>query len=101
VTDGIPAFGGLRLPDGRPETPGGGRELFVRYARKEGRTVAILRGVDQGGSCVVEAEVFPQGAAGEPRRAGPYTFADVHQANEFVADALEALMVLGCAPASR
>jgi hypothetical protein len=74
-----------------------GRELFVRHARKEGRSVAVLKAVDYGDSCVVEAEVYPQGSAGtsalEP---GPYTFADSQQATAFVTEAVEALIYLGC-----
>jgi hypothetical protein len=73
------------------------RELFVRHARRDGRSVAILRAIDYGGSCVVEAEVYPVGAASvEPMRPGPYTFADAHQATAFVTEAVEALMYLGC-----
>jgi hypothetical protein len=74
-----------------------GRELFVRHARKDGRSVAVLKAVDYGDSCVVEAEVFPAGArssaAIEP---GPYTFADSQQATTFVTETVEALMYLGC-----
>jgi hypothetical protein len=74
-----------------------GRELFVRHARRDGRSVAILRTIDYGDSCVVEAEVYPAGARNaEPARPGPYTFADVHQATAFMTEAVEALMVLGC-----
>jgi hypothetical protein len=72
-----------------------GRELQVRYLRKDGRSVAVLRTVDYGASCVVEAEVFPQ-SGGLPLRPGPYTFADERQASAFVTDAVEALMFLGC-----
>ena len=76
---------------------GAPRELFVRHARRDGRSVAILRAVDHGDSCVVEAEVYPQGArSAEAVRPGPYTFADAHQATAFVTQAVEALMVLGC-----
>ena len=75
--------------------PSAGRELQVRYLRKEGRSVAVLRAVDQGGSCVVEAEVFPQ-SGGFPARPGPYTFADERQATAFITDAVEALVYLGC-----
>ena len=40
------------------------RELFVRYARKDCRLIALLRAVDEGGgSCVVETQVHPQGRA--------------------------------------
>jgi len=72
-----------------------GRELFVRHARRDGRSVAVLRAVDHGASTVVEAEVFPAGG-GEPTRPGPYTFASPHEATAFVTDAVEALMYLGC-----
>jgi len=44
-------------PDATP-----GRELFVRFARKNGRIIATLRAVDQGGACVVEAQVHPNGS---------------------------------------
>lgn len=73
-------------------------ELFVRHARKEGRSVAVLRAVDHGDSCVVETEVFPVGApnGAEAVRPGPYTFANAAQATQFVTEAVEALMVLGC-----
>jgi hypothetical protein len=75
------------------------RELFVRHASKDGRSVALLRAVDHGTSCVVEAEVFPSGLGGggaEAMRAGPYTFASAHEATAFVTEAVEALMYLGC-----
>jgi hypothetical protein len=59
----------------------------------------VLRALDYGDSCVVEAEVFPPGGGGssaEPTRPGPYTFADAQQATAFVTEAVEALMYLGC-----
>ncbi len=74
-----------------------GRELFVRHAKRDGRSVAIMRAIDYGTECVVEAETFPLGAstAGSVRP-GPYTFADSRQATAFVTEAVEALMYLGC-----
>ena len=72
-----------------------GRELFVRHAKKDGRSVTILRAVDYGSSCVVEADVFPNGAQ-EAVKPGPYTFADAVQATAFVTEAVESLMYLGC-----
>ena len=73
------------------------RELFVRHARKDGRSVAVLRAVDHGDSCLVEAEVYPVGGnTGEAVRPGPYTFANAGDATQFVTEAVEALMVLGC-----
>jgi hypothetical protein len=76
---------------------GTGHELFLRHARKDSRSVAILRAIDFGDSCVVEAEVYPQGArSAEPVNPGPYTFADAKQATAFVTEAVEALIYLGC-----
>jgi hypothetical protein len=72
-----------------------GRELFVRHARRDGRSVAVMRAIDLGDSCVVEAEVF-QTASAEPGRPGPYTFADAREATAFVTEAVETLMYLGC-----
>ena len=72
------------------------RELFVRHARRDGRAVAVLRAVDHGTSCVVEAEVFPSGPGAPPTYPGPYTFANAHEATSFVTEAVEALMYLGC-----
>ncbi len=72
-----------------------GRELFVRHARKDGRSIAILRAADNGDSCVVHAEVYPAGADAAVAP-GPYTFPDAAGATEFVTEAVEALMYLGC-----
>ena len=72
-----------------------GRELFVRHAKRDGRSVAVLRAIDYGNSCVVEAEVYPSGSA-DVIHPGPYTFADATQATGFVTDAVESLMYLGC-----
>jgi 2-keto-4-pentenoate hydratase len=71
-----------------------GRELFQRHAKRDGKSVARMRAVDYGHSCVVEAEVFPSN--GGSVQAGPYTFADAHQATAFVTEAVESLMYLGC-----
>ena len=83
----MPEIGGLRVA--------GAQELFVRHARRDGRSVAVLRAIDNGASCVVEAEVYPVGGAAA-MQPGPYTFANAHEATAFVTDAVEALMYLGC-----
>lgn len=72
-----------------------GRELFVRHARRDGKSVAILRAVDYGAECIVETQVFPPNAV-TAMRAGPYSFGDARQATAFVTEAVEALMYLGC-----
>jgi hypothetical protein len=72
-----------------------GRELFVRHARRDGRSIALLRAIDHGDSCVVEAEVFHTGSS-HPLRPGPYTFVDAREATAFVTETVEALMYLGC-----
>lgn len=71
------------------------RKLFVRHAKRDGRSVARLRALDYGGSCVVEAEVFPA-LAGGSTRPGPYTFPNARAATAFVTEAVESLMYLGC-----
>jgi hypothetical protein len=73
-----------------------GQELFVRHARRDGRSIAVLRAVDHGDSCVVEAEVYPAGAGASTLQPGPYTFASATEATAFVTEAIEALMYLGC-----
>jgi hypothetical protein len=73
-----------------------GRELYVRHARREGRSVARLRALDEGDRCVVEAEVWPSEAASSPVQAGPYTFASPVEATRFVTHAVEAFIALGC-----
>jgi hypothetical protein len=74
-----------------------GAEIFVRHARKDDHSVAVLRAIDHGDSCVVETEVFPiAGGGSDSLKPGPYTFANAAQATQFVTEAVEALMVLGC-----
>ena len=75
---------------------GPGRELYVRHARIDGRSVALLRAVDHGERCLVEAEVWPDGAVTEPDRPGPYTFSSPVEATRFVTHAVEAFIALGC-----
>ena len=72
-----------------------GHELYIRHARIDGRSVALLRAIDQGSRCVVEAQVWPNGAA-ESTSAGPYTFPSPVEATRFVTHAVEAFIALGC-----
>jgi hypothetical protein len=83
------------VTEAAPAAAGPGRELFVRHARRDGRSVVILRAVDYGNSCVVEAEVHAPGG-GTVTRPGPYVFADAEEATAFATDAVESLMYLGC-----
>ena len=71
------------------------RELFVRHATRDGNSVVRLRAIDRGGSCVVEAEVFPPGSM-TAVKPGPYTFEDAGRATAFVNEAVESLLYLGC-----
>jgi len=74
-----------------------GRELYVRHARRDGRSVAVLRAIDEGHRCVVEAEVWP--SEDHPQNAvaaGPYIFPSPVEATRFVTHAVEALIALGC-----
>ena len=75
-----------------------GRELYVRHARVDGRSVALLRAIEHGDSCIVEAEVWPVNGESDanPLLPGPYTFRSPVEATRFVTHAVEALIVLGC-----
>jgi hypothetical protein len=73
-----------------------GRELYVRHARLDGLSVALLRAVDEGDRCVVEATVWPVGSASTPQARGPYTFPSAVEATRFVTHAVEAFIALGC-----
>jgi hypothetical protein len=81
--------------DARPDP---GRELYVRHARIEGRSVALLRAIEHGDSCTVETEVWPVNAdsGDDPLLPGPYAFRSPVEATRFVTHAVEALIVLGC-----
>lgn len=76
--------------------PLSGRELYVRHARLDGSSVARLRAVEEGGRCVVEAEVWPSGSSTTPVAAGPYAFQSPVEATRFVTHAVEAFIALGC-----
>ena len=67
----------------------------MRHARLDGRSVARLRAVDEGSRCLVEAEVWPNGAD-LPAAAGPYAFPTPVEATRFVTHAVEAFIALGC-----
>jgi hypothetical protein len=73
-----------------------GNELYVRHARIDGHSVAVLRAVDEGDRCVVEAEVWPDGPDADPVRPGPYSFPTPVEATRFVTHAVEAFIALGC-----
>jgi hypothetical protein len=73
-------------------------ELFVYEARKEGRVVALLRGVaGANGTVTVETEVYPvTGHASTEPQKRPFSFRAVDQARHFVDETLLALEYLGC-----
>ena len=77
---------------------GPGRELYVRHARIDGRSVAVLRAVDEGHRCAVETEVWRSGGPhphGQVETAR-YTFPSAVEATRFITNAVEALIALGC-----
>ena len=72
-------------------------ELFVREVRKDGRAVAVLRGLQRGNGVTVETEVYPIGTKpGTEPRLRAFAFATHDQALRFVDDALDSLEYLGC-----
>jgi hypothetical protein len=72
--------------------------LFAYEARKEGRTVALLRGIaGVNGAVTVETEIYPvTAAATADPQVRPYAFPSREQATRFVDEALLALEYLGC-----
>jgi hypothetical protein len=84
------------MSEAAAQLPELGRELYVRHARIDGQSVAVLRAIDRGDSCIVEAEVWPKDAPGSPVRTGPYSFSSPVEATRFVTHAVEALIALGC-----
>ncbi|HUF01290.1 MAG TPA: hypothetical protein VMN35_02605 [Gaiellaceae bacterium] len=74
------------------------RELYVRHARIDGRSVALIRAIDADQQCIVEVDVWPdaEGHPYNPEHAGPYTFPSATEATRFVTHAVETLIALGC-----
>jgi hypothetical protein len=72
--------------------------LFAYEARKDGRTVVVIRGKQDGnGAVTVETEILPVTAPpnADPQ-VQPYVFTTREQAARFVDEALLALEYLGC-----
>mgnify|MGYP006148710451 CR=1 FL=1 len=74
--------GGQERPGGGGRPRGGKGARPHRPARGDGRSVAVLRAVDHGDSCIVETEVFPANGSHEALRPGPYTFANAVQSGD-------------------
>jgi hypothetical protein len=72
--------------------------LFSYELRREGRPVAILRGLEGvNGAMTVETEIYPIGApANADPQVRPYAFPTRELATRFVDEALLALEYLGC-----
>jgi len=71
--------------------------LATRMARKDGKQVVALRCLEQDGEAIVECEVYPvSGLQIEPLRPGPYRFRTLHEAGEFMDEAMRSLTYLGC-----
>jgi hypothetical protein len=76
----------------------GNGEVFSYEARREGRTVAVIRGVTGAdGSVTVETQVFPVTApANADPQTRPFVFRTREQAIRFADEAVLALEYLGC-----
>lgn len=93
-------IGGLKTAGGAVVgrlTGGGEKGSSVRTARKDGRQVVSLKLTEREDGCVVLSEVYPvSGMAVDPLTPGPYVFLSVEEATQFVDEALQALVYLGC-----
>jgi hypothetical protein len=73
------------------------RQLFIRRAVKDGRTVVLLTGTEIGRECTIQADVHPvTGPALPAVPLGPHRFATLDEALTFVEETLLALEYLGC-----
>jgi hypothetical protein len=72
--------------------------LFAYELRREGRPLATLRAVaDGGGGVTVEAAIHPAGSPpGDPPLVRPFSFASPEAAHRFVDESLMALEYLDC-----
>jgi hypothetical protein len=69
-------------------------ELFARQVEKDGRPIAVFRGIEGEDCCTVEFEVHS--ADGESVRPGRFRFDTRVEASRFVDEATLALQYLGC-----
>ena len=73
------------------------RELFHHELRRDGKVIALLRGIpSENGGVTVEAEVHPVSFNGREPELLPFPFASQEQASRFVESTLDALQYLGC-----
>jgi len=73
------------------------KELFHHELRRDGKIVAILRGIPgDNGAVTVDAEVHPVTLIGTDPQRRPFPFTSREQASRFVEGALDALQYLGC-----
>lgn len=71
------------------------QELYLRRARRNGRSLLSFRALDYGHVCVVEVALGDNEAV-EEGGARSYRFDTSQGATAFVSEAVEALMYLGC-----
>ena len=77
--------------------PTASRDPFRHELRRDGKVIALLRGVPgENGAVIVEAEVHPVTLIGVDARRQQFPFASREQASRFVDATLDALQYLGC-----
>ena len=73
------------------------RELFQHELRRDGKIIALLRGIaGENGAVTVEAEVHPATLIGSEPQRQPFAFTSREQASRFVEGVRDALQYLGC-----
>lgn len=70
--------------------------LFEHEARRDGKVLAVLRGIPSEAGVIVEAEVFPVGQSSVEGLRRPFPFHGRAQADRFVEEALLCLEYLNC-----
>jgi hypothetical protein len=101
----VPAGDAPRAPETpaeRRQAEAGGiagtrRAAIVRTVTKAGKPVLTFRRHDSPDAIVIDCDVYPLSTMRvEPLRQGPYRFRHPDEAEEFLAEAIQAVQYLGC-----
>jgi hypothetical protein len=92
-----PLRGAKRAPRTAAGKPGADGTLFSHEVRRDGKPVAVLRGMVADGVVTVETDIHPVGRPpGEPPDQRPFVFTSVDAAQRFADECLTAFEYLDC-----
>jgi hypothetical protein len=92
-----PLRGAKRAPRTAAGKPGNDGSLFTHEVRRDGKILAVLRGVVVDGAVTVETDIHPVGRpAADPPDQRPFVFTSVDAAQRFADECLMAFEYLDC-----